>query len=86
MQDDTLWISDCVIKTTSMNAFLNTRTNLMNLQFGNNRCVKMHIGKTNNIDLCSDLTIDAWKEEISEDLIGRKVFKNWKLLVKRNRK
>ena len=84
MQDDTLWISDCVVQTTSMNVFLNTRTNLMNLQFGNDRCVKMEIGKTHNIDLCSDQTIDAWKEEISEDLIGRKVFKNWKLLVKRN--
>ena len=33
----------------------------------------MHIGKTHNIDICSDLTIDAWKEEISEDFNGRKV-------------
>ena len=34
MVDDTLGISECGIKTKSMNQFLNTRTNLMNLQFG----------------------------------------------------
>ena len=45
----------------------------MNLQFGNEKCVKMHIGKTHNFDLYSYLTIDSWKEEISENLNGRKV-------------
>ena len=55
-----------------MNLFSNTKTNLMNLQFGNEECVKMHIGKTHNIDY-SYLTIDSWKEEISENLNGRKV-------------
>ena len=34
MVDDTLGISECGIKTKSMNQFLNTRTNLMKLQFG----------------------------------------------------
>ena len=45
MQDDTLGISDCGIKSKDMNEFLNTRTNLMSLQFGNDKCVKMHVGK-----------------------------------------
>jgi hypothetical protein len=33
MVNDTLGISDCGLKTKSMNQFLNTQTNLMNLQF-----------------------------------------------------
>ena len=34
MVDDTLGISVCGVKSNKMNSFLNTRTNLMNLQFG----------------------------------------------------
>ena len=33
MVDDTIGISECGIKTTLMNTYLNPRTNLMNLQF-----------------------------------------------------
>ena len=73
MQDDTLGISECGIKTTSMTSFLNTQTNLMNLQFGNKKCVKMHIGNTHNIDVCSDLAVDAWSEELSDGANGRHI-------------
>ena len=66
MQDDTLGISECGIKTTSMTSFLNTQTNLMHLQFGNKKCVKMHIGNTQNIDIYSDLAVDAWSEELGD--------------------
>ena len=52
MQDDILGISLCGYKSTLMNKFLNTRTNLMNLQFGSEKCVKMHIGKNHNKDIC----------------------------------
>ena len=34
MQDDTLVISECGTKSKEMNSFLNTRTNLMGLQYG----------------------------------------------------
>ena len=51
MQDDTLAISTCGYKTKQkMNSFLNTRKNIMNLQFGRDTCVKMIIGKKHNID------------------------------------
>ena len=71
MVDDTIGISECGIKTTSMNTFLNTRTNLMNLQFGSEKCVRMHIGKEHH-QICSDLTVDAWREEVTEDQNGIK--------------
>ena len=56
-----------------MNQFLNKRTNLTSLQFGSEKCVKMHIGKQHNRNVCSDLTVDAWKEEVIEQENGRKV-------------
>ena len=34
MQDNTLAISTCGFKTLQMNSFINTRTNIMGLQFG----------------------------------------------------
>ena len=76
MVDDTLGISECGVKTKLMNQFLNTQTNLMSLQFGNAKCVKMHIGKECNKIICSDLTVDAWKDELHIDEEGRKVLKD----------
>ena len=73
MVDDTLGISECGVKTKLMNKFLNKRTNLMSLQFGSEKCVKMHIGKQHNRNVCSDLTVHAWKEEVIEQENGRKV-------------
>ena len=45
MQDDTLGISECGFKSKQMNNFLNTRTNIMKLQFGSDKCEKVHIGR-----------------------------------------
>ena len=45
MVDDTLGVSICGYKTNKMNDFLNTRTKLMNLQYGCDKCEKLHIGK-----------------------------------------
>ena len=57
-----------------MSEFLNRRTNLMNLQFGCQKCDKMHIGKKQNDDICPTLTIDSWDEEvIKEDGGGTKL-------------
>ena len=62
MQDDTLGISFCGYRSTLMNKFLNTRTNLMNLQVESDNCEKMHIGKIHNKDICTQLSVDVWKE------------------------
>ena len=74
MIDDTIGISVCGVQTVKMSEFLNRRTNLMNLQFGCQKCDKMHIGKKQNDDICPTLTIDSWDEEvIKEDGGGTKV-------------
>ena len=66
MVDDTLGISVCGFQTDKMAEFLNRRTNIMNLQFGCQKCDKLHIGKIQNDDLCPTLTIDSWQEEVYE--------------------
>ena len=76
MQDDTLGISDCGIKSKAMNEFLNTRTNLMSLQFGNDKCVKMHVGKNHQTNICPDLLVDCWKEVLVDEGGGKKSLKD----------
>ena len=72
MIDDTLGISVCGVKTQKMNEFLNIRTSLMNLQFGCEKCEKMHVGKTKNTDICPPITIDSWEEKVAENEDGEK--------------
>ena len=85
MQDDTLAVSVCGIDTIKMNNFINTRTNVMGLQFGRDKCVQMHIGKTHNMNICLNCKVSAWKEtvlsshdgkhEIKDQYIGEEVMK-----------
>ena len=63
MVDDTLGVSVCGYRTNKMNTFLNTRTSIMGLQFGCDKCEKLHVGKKQNEDICQTITIDSWEEE-----------------------
>ena len=86
MQDDTLGISTCGPKWRQMNEFLNEQTNRMQLQFGSDKCVKMHIGKKHIVSSCADISVDSWVDEVKktdddkEVLVdrynGREVMKN----------
>ena len=64
MQDDTLAISTCGYKTRKITNFLNTHTNILSHQFGRDKCVKMHIGKKHNIEICGDVSVYAWSEKL----------------------
>ena len=59
MVDDLLSISECGVETVKTNAFLNSKTNLKKLQFGGDKCHKIHIGQKKY--LCPDLFVDSWK-------------------------
>ena len=87
MQDDTLAISTCGNKTRQMVELLNTCTNIMCLQFGRDKCVKMHIGKRHNLDICPEVKVDTWdeviikhegKHEVKDQYIGREAMKSVK--------
>ena len=36
----------------------------MGLQFGIDKCVKMHIGKNENLGICAECKVDVWKDDI----------------------
>ena len=59
MVDDIAAVSLCGVESVSMNAFLNTKTNLKKLQFGVAKCKKMHVGDKQ--EKCPQLFIDKWK-------------------------
>ena len=71
MQDDTLGVSECGFKSRKMNSFLNTRTKIMGLQFGSEKCEKMHIGKKHvNPNICTYFEVDIWKYQLTKDAYG----------------
>ena len=76
MQDDTLSVSTCGYKTTKINNLVNTRTNIMGLQFGREKCVKMHIGKTKNLDICIGSEVDSWREIITKNEDDKKLIRD----------
>ena len=61
MVDDLVCISECGYKTSMMNAFINHKTNIKKLQFGVDKCKKIHIGRTKENHKCQDLYVDGWK-------------------------
>ena len=76
IQDDTLAVSTCGLKTTKMNNLINTQTNIMGLQFGKDKCIKIHIGRQHNIFICSDCHVDAWLDKLVLDKDGHEYLKD----------
>ena len=62
MVDDLACVSTCGLDTVKTNAFINAKTSLKKLQFGPDKCQKMHVGK--NTPYCPELGIDSWKTNI----------------------
>ena len=75
MQYDTLTVSTCGYKTQKITTLLNTCTSTMGLQFASSKCVRMHVGKTLNENLCCIGQVDSWKKELVTDNEGRKYLK-----------
>ena len=75
MVDDLLIVTECGYKTTMANAFVNTKTNLKKLQFGTEKCHKIHVGKKIE-EICPDLFVDGWSmKEVTEVNTGKTVIK-----------
>ena len=62
MVDDLLCISECGIKTSMAHAYLTFKTDSKKLQFGSQKCKKLHVGKTCENFKCQTLEVDNWKE------------------------
>ena len=78
MVDDIVTISECGHKTAAINAFIDTKASCKKLQFGVQKCKKLHIGKTKSNIKCQNLKIGEWnvknvkntelKEKYKEDV------------------
>ena len=68
MVDDALAITECGYKATMMNAYLNTKTNIKKLQYGVQKCFKMHVGKKYIKEICPDLHVDGWTMKTVEEI------------------
>ena len=62
MVDDLVAISHCGLDSVVMNAFLNSKSNVKKLQFGIQKCHKLHVGKEKKS--CPDLYLDEWVVEV----------------------
>ena len=68
MIDDLLLIQNCGYKSAALNAYINARTSTKSLQYGVIKCKKIHIGKRRNMDICSDISVDAWEVQEVTDI------------------
>ena len=66
MLDDLISISECGHQTAMVNSFIKLKTATKKLQFGTEKCKKMHIGKTKEEYKCQNLFIDKWEEKEME--------------------
>ena len=71
MVDDLLCISECGHKTAMVNAYINHKTSSKKLQFGVNKCKKLHVGHSQVDYKCQDLIVENWDEvEMKNDVTG----------------
>lgn len=67
MVDDQICVSHCGLDSALATAHLNTQTNLKKLQFGAQKCHKIHVGRQCRI--CPEMSIDTWKLDKSSENI-----------------
>ena len=67
MIDDLISISECGHKTAMDHAYIKCKTSSKKLQFGSQKCKKIHIGKSHEEHKCQPLYVDKWEEKEVED-------------------
>jgi hypothetical protein len=71
MVDDLLCISECGHKTAMLNAYINHKTNSKKLQFGAEKCKKLHVGHSQEEHKCQDVKVEHWAElEMKNEITG----------------
>ena len=71
MVDDLLSVTECGFKTSMAHAYLTFKTDSKKLQFGSQKCKKLHVGKICENFKCQTLKVDKWEEfEIRNEETG----------------
>ena len=68
MMDDLISISECGLKTTMANSYIRFKSLSKKLQFGSEKCKKMHVGKVKEEYKCQPLFVDKHLLKIQEYL------------------
>ena len=66
--DDQLIITNCGLDSALASSHVNCMTNLKKLQFGADKCVKLHVGTDKKI--CPDNQIDTWSSEGDKNTVS----------------
>lgn len=70
-------ISECGHKTAMVNAYINHKTSSKKLQFGTEKCKKLHVGHTKEEFKCQDVRVENWTElEMKNDISGEMEMKD----------
>ena len=70
MVDDILCVSECGMSSVILNSYIKAKTNIKKLQYGVEKCHKMHVGKKTVV--CPELYIDEWEiKEVKDIETGR---------------
>ena len=67
MMDDLISISECGVKTAMVNSYIRFKSLSKKLQFGSEKCKKIHVGKLKEEYKCQKLYVDKWEEAFIED-------------------
>ena len=71
MVDDVLLVAECGYKSAMANSYMNCKTSSKKLQFGENKCKKIHVGKYQEEHKCLRLSVDKWEEtETKNEITG----------------
>ena len=74
MVDDVIFVAECGYKSAMANSYMQSKTNSKKLQFGGEKCKKIHVGKKEEFK-CGAMFVDKWNE------IEKKNEKNGKIEV-----
>ena len=64
------------MKTHKINTLINKRPSMMGLQFGSDKCVKIHIGMNHKLDICGQGNVDALVDEICKTEEGNETVRD----------
>ena len=71
--DDTICVSEAGFQAQMLNVFFNVKTAEKTLQFGPDKCKRMHVGKEWNKIICRKTQVSEWKVELRKDNISGKM-------------
>ena len=66
--DDLICVSTYGSQTAKLNGFINVKTDCKKLQFGSDKCKKMHIGIKQEEYKCADLHVNGWEVKPVEEI------------------